>query len=139
MMRPIPSSRAVSERMSRQPTRDTAPELALRRGLHARGLRFRVDLAPLPGIRRKADIVFTRRQLAIFVDGCFWHKCPDHGTVPASNSEWWERKLARNSERDAETDRLLTTSGWNVIRVWEHEPVDSTVRRVERTIRGRER
>ncbi len=107
--------------MSRQARRDTAPEMELRRRLHAAGFRYRVDHQPLPGLRRRADIVFTRKKVAVFVDGCFWHRCPEHGTMPASNAEWWEAKLARNVERDAETDRLLAEEGWTVIRVWEHE------------------
>lgn len=111
-------------RMSRQATRDTAPELALRRRLHVLGYRFRVDFAPLPGLRRRADIVFTKRRVAIFVDGCFWHRCPSHGTVPSANRKWWQAKLAANVERDAETDRLLAEANWTVLRVWEHEDPD---------------
>ena len=136
MKGPVPSSEAVSERMRRQPTRDTAPEIALRRRLHAAGLRFRVDRAPVPGLRRKADIVFTRRRVAVFVDGCFWHGCPAHGTLPASNAEWWEAKLIRNAERDAETNRTLTEARWTVVRVWEHEGLEEAARRVERAVRG---
>ncbi len=113
--------------MSKQATRDTAPEMALRRRLHAAGYRYRVDFAPLPGLRRKADIVFTRKRVAVFVDGCFWHCCPIHGTTPATNTDWWETKLNRNVERDAETDQLLTEAGWTVVRVWEHEPPDKAL------------
>ncbi len=120
--------------MSRQATRDTAPELALRRRLHAAGYRFRVDLAPIPELYRKADIVFTRRRIAVFVDGCFWHCCPEHGTMPASNREWWETKLARNAERDAETNRLLTEAGWTVVRVWEHEDAGLAAERLREAL-----
>jgi len=74
--------------MSQQASRDTEPEMALRRWLHAAGYRYRVDFSPIPGQRRKADIVFTRRKVAVFVDGCFWHRCPLHGTMPAANREW---------------------------------------------------
>lgn len=130
MQAPTPSSAAVSGRMSRQPTRDTAPELALRRRLHGMGLRFRVDMAPVPGFRRKADIVFTRRRVAVFVDGCFWHCCPEHGTMPASNAGWWAAKLARNVQRDAETDLRLAEAGWTVVRVWEHEDPNVAARHV---------
>ena len=116
--------------MSTQATRDTEPEMALRRLLHAAGYRFRVDFSPLPGLRRKADIVFTRRKVAVFVDGCFWHSCPEHGTLPTANRPWWKQKLARNVLRDAETNRLLQAAGWRVVRVWEHEDAGSAADRV---------
>jgi DNA mismatch endonuclease, patch repair protein len=116
--------------MSRQATRDTEPELALRRRLHAAGYRFRVDLAPLPGLRRRADVVFTRRKVAVFVDGCFWHSCPEHGTMPTANREWWQQKLVRTVERDAETNRLFASAGWTVVRVWEHEDPRTATERV---------
>jgi len=122
--------------MSRQSTRDTAPEMALRRQLHADGFRFRVDRTPLSGLRRKADIVFTRQRVAVFVDGCFWHRCPEHGTMPNSNTEWWETKLNRNAERDAETSRLLADAGWTVLRIWEHEDPGSAARIVEDAVRS---
>src|SRR4051812_22101064 len=101
---PASSSPAVSARMSRQRRRDTAPEIALRRLLHARGLRFRVDAKPLAGLRRRADIVFTRARVAVFVDGCFWHGCPVHGTLPVANRQWWAAKLDANAARDRNTD-----------------------------------
>lgn len=121
-----PSGVDVSGRMSRQRRRDTQPELRLRRELHRRGLRFRVDL-PLPELpRRRADIVFTRARIAVFVDGCFWHSCPDHATRPAHNAEWWSEKLAKNVARDRETDQRLTAAGWTVLRFWEHtDPVEA--------------
>ncbi|QJW38214.1 very short patch repair endonuclease [Cellulosimicrobium protaetiae] len=110
--------------MSRARRRDTAPEMELRRRLHARGLRYRVAL-PIPGQRRRTiDIAFTRHRLAVFVDGCFWHGCPEHGTSPRANSEWWKTKIAANRARDADSDRLLRSLGWTVVRVWEHEPAD---------------
>lgn len=118
---PGSSSVQVSTRMSRARRRDTAPEVALRRALHARGLRFRVAY-PVPGQRRRTiDIAFTKAKVAVFVDGCFWHGCPDHGTNPRSNSLWWQEKLAANAARDADTDRVLRELGWRVIRIWEHE------------------
>ncbi|MGW0022053.1 very short patch repair endonuclease [Rhodococcus sp. NPDC003382] len=107
--------------MSRQRRRDTAPEVALRRELHRRGLRFFVDRAPLPGLRRRADLVFPRRHLAVYVDGCFWHRCPVHATDPKNNSEWWAAKLAGNVARDRDTDARLAAAGWTVVRIWEHE------------------
>jgi len=103
------------------PSSDTKPELALRRELHRRGLRYRVGTAPLPGLRRRADVVFTRRRIAVFVDGCFWHRCPEHGTQPRNNFDWWQAKLDRNVERDRHTDAALLAAGWRVVRVWEHE------------------
>ena len=107
--------------------RDTGPELAVRRALHARGLRYRVD-HPLPvDRRRRADIAFTRAKVAVFVDGCFWHGCPEHGTTPRTNTAFWAAKFARNRERDEDTRSLLEASGWTVLRFWEHEPVGPVV------------
>lgn len=117
----VPSSPGVSGRMSRLGQRDTAPELALRRELHARGLRYRVDRAPIAGIRSRADIVFRPARVAVYVDGCFWHGCPVHGTSPQANADLWAEKLARNRQRDLETDALLRAHGWESVRVWEHE------------------
>lgn len=126
----------TSDRMSRQRTRDTAAEWALRRLLHARGLRYRVD-AVLPGLpRRRADILFPRQKVAVFVDGCFWHGCPDHKTEPKSNADWWATKLARNAQRDRETDAHLTELGWNVVRIWEHEDPECAADRVEAAVRS---
>lgn len=107
--------------MRRQARKDTAAEIALRRELHRRGLRYRVEY-PVPGMpRRRMDIAFTRAKVAVFVDGCFWHACPEHGTNPANNGVWWAEKLRRNVERDRETDAHLETVGWTVLRMWEHE------------------
>jgi len=110
--------------------RDTGPELALRRELHRRGLRFRVDHPPLRSLRCRADIVFTRQQIAVFVDGCFWHACPHHGNLPKANRDWWRAKLEVNVARDRRNDRALLDAGWHVIRVWEHEPTASAADRV---------
>ncbi len=100
--------------------RDTRPEVSVRRLLHAAGARYRVDFPPLGG-RRRADIVFTKLRVAIFIDGCFWHCCPQHGTHPARNSEYWGPKLQRNVERDTEVTQTLLAHGWTVLRFWEHE------------------
>lgn len=108
-------------RMSRLRRRDNDAEIALRRVLHAEGLRFRVHVAVPGNARRSIDVALTRARLAVFVDGCFWHACPEHGTDPRTNSEWWQWKLRGNVERDRDTDRLLEEAGWEVLRVWEHE------------------
>lgn len=118
-------------------SRDTTPELTLRRLIHADGLRYRVSARPLKDVRRTADLVFRPAKVAVFVDGCFWHCCPQHGTQPATNSDYWQPKLARNVERDRETDRLLAAAGWLSIRVWEHEDLVKAARRVVRTTRSR--
>ena len=102
-------------------SRDTGPELAVRRAVHAQGLRYRVGVRPLPDLRRTADLVFRTVKVAVFVDGCFWHYCPEHATRPAANAVYWEDKLRRNCERDTETDALLAEAGWRAVRVWEHE------------------
>lgn len=125
----MPESWATSEgtrkSMLANTRRDTTTELAVRRLLHARGLRYRVDHAPVPGLRRRADIVFTRARLAIFIDGCFWHGCPLHATSPQRNSDYWGPKLAANIARDADTNIQLEAAGWTVLRFWEHEsPLD---------------
>lgn len=123
--------------MSRLGRRDTQPELALRSELHRRGFRFRVDRAPVPGLRSRADIVFGPARVAVYVDGCFWHSCPEHGTRPKANADWWERKLDRNQERDRETDRVLRQHGWKVVRIWEHEDPVEAADRVEVAVRTR--
>ena len=100
--------------------RDTGPELAVRRRLHALGLRYRVSVKPEKDLRRTADIVFTRPRVAVFIDGCFWHGCPKHATKPKNNQEFWRRKLSANKTRDSLVTRTLRRSGWRVWRVWEH-------------------
>jgi DNA mismatch endonuclease, patch repair protein len=123
--------------MSKLGRRDTLPERAIRSELHCRGLRFRVDRAPVPGLRSRADIVFGPTRVAVYVDGCFWHSCPEHGTRPKANAEWWEQKLNRNQERDRETDRVLREQGWKVVRIWEHEDPAAAADRVEAAVRDR--
>jgi DNA (cytosine-5)-methyltransferase 1 len=115
------SNEGVRRSMQSNKSRDTKPELALRRTLHALGLRYRVATQPLPAFRRTADLVFTRVKLAVFVDGCFWHGCPDHHTQAKANSEYWSEKFRRNKERDAETTEFLQQQGWTVLRFWEHQ------------------
>jgi DNA mismatch endonuclease (patch repair protein) len=111
---------------------DTRPEVALRAALHARGLRFRKDyLVRIPSFRAtRIDIAFTKARMAVFVDGCFWHGCPDHGRVPSTNAHYWPAKLARTRDRDERLTHALEAHGWRVIRLWEHVPVDEAVHRV---------
>lgn len=140
----MPESWATSEgtrkSMLANKRRDTTTELAVRRLLHARGLRYRVDYAPVPGLRRRADIVFTRARLAIFIDGCFWHGCPIHATSPKRNSDYWGPKLAANVARDADTNARLEGAGWRVLRFWEHEAPTAVVDRIATDLeRGGER
>lgn len=117
--------------------RDTGPELAVRRALHARGLRYRVD-HPLPfDRRRRADIAFTRAKVAVFIDGCFWHGCPEHGTTPRTNTAFWAAKIARNRERDEDTTGRLGALGWTVLRFWEHEDAGRSAAIVARTVAQR--
>jgi len=132
------STPAVRARMQRQQTRDTAPELAVRRLLHSAGMRYRVDVAPLSTLRRRADVVFGPARVALFVDGCFWHGCPDHGVRPThSNRNYWVEKVSRNRERDRDTDEVLTEAGWISIRVWEHEDPHEVAERVTMAVRSR--
>jgi len=120
---PYPSSLSATAVMRGNRRRDTLPELKLRREMHRRGLRYRCDYPiPLPGRRPvRPDIVFTRCHVAVFVDGCFWHGCPVHGSVPRSNNAYWRAKLARNRLRDRDVDLALEQAGWTSVRVWEHE------------------
>lgn len=132
-----PTDFATSARMSRQRRVGTAPEIALRSELHRRGLRYFVDRAPLKGLRRRADLVFPRRKVAVYVDGCFWHSCPDHATRPKNNAQWWADKLAGNVARDRDTDARLIAAGWTVVRIWEHEDATAGADRVQSALSGR--
>lgn len=116
--------------------RDTKPELALRALLHARGLRYRVDYRPEPSLRSKADIVFTRRKIAIFVDGCFWHGCPQHYWASKTNIDYWQPKIAENRARDERFSTALVNAGWQVIRIWEHESPEAAADIVESAVRS---
>ena len=133
--RPEASSPAARQRMKRQRQRDTAPEIAIRRLLHAKGYRYRID-HPIPGLRRRVDVAFTARRVAVLVDGCFWHACPIHGTRPKQNREWWDAKLRANVARDRDTDRFLAEHGWIPVRVWEHEDPDEAVARIVLALRS---
>ena len=122
---PAPASAVVRARFRRQGRRDTVPELAVRRRLHARGVRYRVDVRPCRETRARGDIVWKRRKLVVFIDGCFWHACPACGHQPTANATWWAEKLAANVARDRRTDGVLTGLGWRVLRFWEHEDPDA--------------
>ncbi|HUZ26798.1 MAG TPA: very short patch repair endonuclease [Streptosporangiaceae bacterium] len=125
---PHPSSPGRSANMRANRRTDTKPEMALRRALHRQGLRYRKDYRlDLDGARVRPDIAFTARRVAVFVDGCFWHVCPEHGTKPAANTWYWGPKLIRNVERDRAADAALAAAGWRVVRIWEHEPLDAAV------------
>lgn len=124
--------------MSAQRSKDTAPEIAVRRALHALGLRYRVHTQPVASLRRKADVVFPRAKVAVFIDGCFWHGCPVHGRRRHEVNKWyWPEKIARNQRRDADTDARLADEGWAVVRVWEHEDPAEVAMRVADVLRGR--
>lgn len=122
--------------MARQPSRDNPRERELRSRLHSRGRRFRVYY-PVPGRpRRTIDIALPGRRLAIFLDGCFWHSCPEHASHPKANHDWWGRKFAGNRDRDADTNRALQEAGWTVLRFWEHESLDGVVEQLEEALAG---
>lgn len=131
---PDPLNDVVRRRMQRQARRDTDLELRIRRELHRLGLRYRVDYRLERSLRCRGDIVFTRRKMVVFVDGCFWHSCPEHATAPVNNAEWWQEKLTANIERDQRNTRALEAAGWTVIRVWEHEDANSAVTRIRAAI-----
>ena len=124
---PPASSAVVAARFRRQPRRDTAHELAVRRRLHARGVRYRIDVRPCRATRARGDLVWKGRRLVVFLDGCFWHGCPTCGHVPRTNRAWWVAKLSANGARDRRTDAILRSAGWRVLRFWEHEDPDLVV------------
>lgn len=131
---PVPLDATTSARFGRMPRAATKPELVLRRELHRRGLRYRINDPRLPG---SPDVAFTRARVAVFVDGCFWHRCPEHGTLPRNNRDWWLAKLDRNVARDRAKDAALIELGWTVLHVWEHEAPVTAADRVEAEWRRR--
>jgi DNA mismatch endonuclease (patch repair protein) len=135
---PLPASESVRQRMQRQARRDTSIEVELRRRLWERGLRYRVDRSVVVP-RRRHDIVFIGPRLVVDVRGCFWHGCPEHGTVPANNRAWWVEKLEGNRRRDDDTERRLAENGWLVVVVWEHDDLDAAADRIEELVLGRTR
>lgn len=116
--------------MQTQKTSGTKVELQVRSRLHARGYRFRVNRRLLPDQMFRGDIVWSGRRLVVFLDGCFWHGCPDHGTIPKANHEWWRAKIEANRDRDQRADRLLKQAGWTVLRFWEHTHPDEAVEKI---------
>jgi DNA mismatch endonuclease (patch repair protein) len=128
--------------MQRQRRTDTGPEMILRSLVWATGLRYRVDARPVATFRRRADLVFRRARVAVFVDGCFWHGCKRHRGSVAGLAAWWKEKIGRNRFRDRETDRILAREGWQVIRLWEHDisrDAAACASRVTQAVRSRVR
>jgi DNA mismatch endonuclease (patch repair protein) len=134
--RPKASSEAVRKRMQSTPQRDTPAELRIRQLLHAMGLRYSVDAKPLFDSPRRADVIFRRAKVAVFVDGCFWHGCPVHGPWPKANAAFWRDKIDTNRRRDADTDEQLRSAGWRVVRVWEYEDPTTAARLIRQEIEG---
>ena len=124
------SDTATRRTMQSNRSRDTAFEVSVRSLLHRQGLRYRVHYHPVPDSRRSADIAFIGARVVVLLDGCFWHRCPEHFVMPKKNAEWWAQKINRNADRDIETERLFTQAGWTVLRFWEHEPASSIVEQV---------
>ena len=131
-----PTDPKVSARYSSLSRRDTSPEMELRRALWRMGLRYRVQYKSQGLPRRKIDIAFPGKKVAVQVDGCFWHSCPQHATFPKNNAQWWTDKLAANVVRDRDTDARLAEQGWTVIRIWEHEDPLVAAERVQKALLG---
>jgi len=136
---PSPSSDVALKRMQAAKPRDTAPEKSLRSELHKKGLRFRIDIRPVKELNRRADIVFRSAKVAIFVDGCFWHGCPIHGTQAKANAEFWKNKIKQNQIRDADTNKRLKKAGWRVVRAWEHENPEKASEKIYSIVMKRKR
>ena len=132
--RSVPDA-ATRRRMRNTRRRDTAFEMAVRRAVHARGLRFRVDRTIPAAGRARPDLQFPRARVAVFLDGCFWHSCPEHGTMPKRNADWWKAKIRANVERDRRHDREIEAAGWTVLRYWEHEDPRLVADRIEAAVR----
>ncbi|NEC65806.1 DNA mismatch endonuclease Vsr [Streptomyces sp. SID9727] len=133
------SSAARRRNMQAIRSRDTQPERLIRRLVHANGLRYRVAARPLPDLRRTADLVFRPAKVAVFIDGCYWHGCPEHYVPPKTNPGYWSDKVARNMARDRDTDKRLAEAGWAVLRFWEHQDSDVCALEIVSTVRERRR
>jgi DNA mismatch endonuclease (patch repair protein) len=137
-LRPIPSSLAAKHRMEAAKPKNTRPEIELRLALCSLGInRYKVDYKLMIGVRRKADIAFPAKKIAVFVDGCFWHGCPKHGTWPKANAQFWRAKIEQNKERDIDTNKKLKAAGWKIIRVWEHENMSKVAKKMEKLMKIR--
>lgn len=136
---PPPKDERTRRRMQQQRRQDTKPEVALRKELHSRGMRYRLHQRPIAAVRRTVDVVFRGVGVAVEIRGCFWHACPEHGSTPQSNRDWWAAKLSKTVARDRETKLLLEEAGWLLLVVWEHEDVSSAADRVEAAVRSRRR
>ena len=122
----IKSPEERSKNMAAIRSRDTKPELLLRKKLFKKGLRYRIT-NKLPG---KPDIIFPQLKIAVFVDGCFWHGCPEHGSWPRANGEWWREKIIANRSRDDRTNGELIRNGWLPLRIWEHEDCSMAAKKI---------
>ncbi|MET9082733.1 very short patch repair endonuclease [Streptomyces sp. NPDC004237] len=131
------SSAARRRNMQAIRSRDTTPERLIRRLVHAQGLRYRVAARPLPDLRRTADMVFRPVRVAVFIDGCYWHGCPEHYVPPKTNEGYWSDKVIRNMARDRDTDQRLIEAGWTVLRFWEHEPSAECAARITSEVSSR--
>jgi DNA mismatch endonuclease (patch repair protein) len=129
------ASPAVRRAMQGNKSRDTKPEMAVRRALHAMGLRYRIAARPLAGLSRTADLVFRRARIAVFVDGCFWHGCPAHHAPPRTNAIYWAAKIKGNKARDRDTTILLRAAGWTVLRFWSHEDPSAVAANISQVVR----
>nr|WP_082993320.1 very short patch repair endonuclease [Mycobacterium sp. 1245111.1] len=132
--KPEPLDGSIRRRMQAQRRRDTEVEIGIRKALYRLGYRYRVDYRPEKSLRCRGDLVFTKRKVVVFIDGCFWHGCPLHATSPKNNAEWWREKLDANIERDRRNSLALRDLGWTVVRVWEHETVDEAVARIREAL-----
>ncbi|WP_324187498.1 very short patch repair endonuclease [Actinokineospora iranica] len=133
------TSVVIRKSMQANKSRDTKPELMLRKALHALGLRYRVCARPLPDVRRTVDVVFRPVKVAVELRGCFWHGCPEHYRAPTANDSYWAEKVRRNVARDEDTARRLAEAGWLLEVVWEHEDLRQAAERVAMAVWARRR
>ena len=134
---PPASDECTRRRMTSTRRQDTSAEIAVSAALDKLGLTYETNLRPLDSLRAKADMVFTAARVAVFVDGCFWHGCPYHRTIPRANGDWWRQKIERTRLRDSETTRRLSDAGWLAIRVWEHDDPVRAAAKIRRTVQLR--
>ncbi len=136
--KPPAITKTVSEAMRKMPEQATGPEMVVRRFLFAKGLRYRVQY-PVPGEpRRTIDVAFPGKKVAVFIDGCFWHGCTEHRNIPTHNHDWWKNKIEKNQLRDRDTDKKLLSTGWLVLRYWEHDLKERIVSEVLAALESKE-